>query len=265
MCVWAQAQRGTIVEDEAQVYQDADFDAPVIAVLKTGSVYSISTNKKGPFYKIRLKPGLVGWIADSDVRPGVIKVTPETHEEVRQEKKQREEEQNRKPFFASRYWGPSFEYVNYTEDTMGQERSSGTLFYGLKWSGFNTLFSGEIYTDSDILFSSGAPKYYQDVTGQSAGGFIVNAHFLFQTVDNLSRSALFYYGFGPMLRYSHFDLHLLSGGNVIGYSADDMSLGAVFDVGLAYRLGRASLRSDAKYYWEKSKYWSLGLNLGWEF
>ncbi|MDG0817459.1 SH3 domain-containing protein [Bdellovibrio svalbardensis] len=263
--VWAQAQQGTVVGDEAQVYQDPDFDSPIITVVPMGSVYSISKAKKGPFYKIRVKPGTVGWIVDSDIHPGVFKVTPETQAEVEKLKEQQALESKKRPFFATRYWGPVAEYLNYTEDTMGDERSAGTLFYGLKWNGYNTIFSGEIYTDAEILFHSGAPSYYQDLTGQSAGGFIVNANFLLQTVSSVSKSMLFYYGFGPTWRYSHFDLHLTNGSTVSEYSADDMALGILFDVGVGYRIGRVSVRTDARYYWEKNKYYGLGVNLGWEF
>ena len=263
---FAQAQKGTIVGEDAQVYRDPDFDAPVIATLKPGQVFAISKGKKGPFYKIRLKRGTVGWIADSDIRAGVLKVTETTQAEAQEEKEKKEAEESLNPFFASRYWGPVVEYLNYTEDTMGQERSAGVMFYGLKWSGFNTLFSGEVYTDANLLFSSGAPSYYKDATGQSAGGYIINANFLLQTVTPVGTSALWYYGFGPMLRYSHFDLHLYDGTQVNAYSADDMALGVVFDVGAAYRISRKfSVRTDAKYYWEKNRYFGIGLGVGYDF
>ena len=261
--VWAQSQQGTVIE-ETQIYQDADFDAPVIAVVKPGGVYSISTKKKGPFYKIKIKQGMIGWIADSDIHVGVIKNSASAQKKKIEEERERERD-TRRPFFATRYWGPAFEYMNYTEDTMGKERTAGLLFYGLKWSGYNTLIGGEIYTDSNLLIYSGAPSYYKDVTGQSAGGFIVNANFLFQTINPITPSALYFYGFGPALRYSHFDLHLPNGATTIGYSADDMALGAVFDFGLAFRLSRVSLRADAKYYWEKNKYFAGGASLGFEF
>lgn len=251
------AQKATVVLDGALVYQDADFDAPVIATLKLGEVYDISRAKKGPFHKIRIKPGTVGWVADVDVKPGIIKIKP-----PEKEKKER----RKKPFFAARYRGPTFDYINFTEDTLGEERSAGMLFYGVKFNGFNTLMEGEIYTEGNILFHIGAPQYYSDYTKKGADGFIVMANFLFQTVLPQSKSMLFYYGFGPMFKYSHFSLEVPNGTQTLNYSADDMNLGVVFNVGLAFRLGESlSLRTDAKYYWERSRYYGLGLNLGWEF
>lgn len=259
----AQSQKGTIVGEEAQIYQDPDFDAQVIAVLKLGGIYVISKSRKGPFYKIRIKSGVIGWIADTDVRPGIFKVNAENKEEAEAELEEKVE--TGKPFFATRYRGPVVEFVNYTEETMGKERSSHLPFYGIKWAGFNTLIKGEIYTDSSLLFYSGAPSYYQDLTGKSAEGFILNAQFLFQTVDNISRSVLYYYGFGPVARFSHFSLQLAEAANTNSYAADDLALGAVFDMGIAVRFKKLSLRGDAKYYWEKTKYSAFGINFGWEF
>lgn len=257
--VWAQAQQATVIIEGAMVYQDADFDAPVISTLKLGGVYSISTKKKGPFYKIRLKPGYTGWISDTDIKPGVIKIAaPEKAKPEREEKRKR-------PFFATRYRGPVLQYTNYMEDTLGKERTDGLLFYGAKINGFNTMFTGEIYTDANILFFFGAPSYYQDYTKHSADGFIFIADFLLQTVMPQGKNMLFFYGFGPMFKYSHFNLDVPSGSSTLSYSADDMSLGAVFDLGTAIRMGSWSLRGDAKYYWERTKYFAFGLSFSHDF
>lgn len=259
LSVWAQAQQATVVIDGALVYQDADFDAPVISTLKLGGVYSISTKKKGPFYKIRLKPGYTGWISDTDIKPGVIKITaPEKAKPEREEKR-------KKPFFATRYRGPVLQYTNYMEDTLGKERTDGLLFYGAKFNGFNTMFTGEIYTDANILFFFGAPSFYQDYTKRSADGFIFIADFLLQTVMPQGKNMLFYYGFGPMFKYSHFNLDVPSGASNVSYSADDMSLGAVFDLGTAVRMGDWSLRGDVKYYWERTQYLAFGLSFSHDF
>lgn len=262
LCLWAQAQQATVVMDGALIYQDADFDAPVISTVNLGTVYSISTKKKGPFYKIRLKPGHVGWIADTDIKPGVIKMEKP---EAPNKEAQREARKKNRPFFASRYWGPVLQYTNFTEDTLGQERNDGLLMYGVKFNGFNTMFSGEIYTDANILFHFGAPAYYSDYTKRSADGFIFIADFLLQTVIPQGKNALFFYGFGPLFKYSHFNIDVPDGASNLSYSADDMTVGAVFDVGAAARMGDFSLRLDGKYYWERTKYFAVGLNLGWQF
>lgn len=262
--VWSQqVQKGTVINDGAMVYQDADFDAPVIDTLKRGAVHSISKGTKGPFHKIRLNSGSLGWIADTDIKLGVLKLAS-----VKKEKtpEQEERERRKKPFFATRYRGPTFEFINFSEETLGKERSANLVFYGIKFNGYNTIFDGDIYADANIIFHSGAPDYYQSYTKKSADGMILIANFLLQTTLPQSKWHLVYYGFGPMFRYSNFNLEVPNGTKTTSYTAADMSLGALFDLGLAFRIGSSlSLRADAKYYWEKTQYYGLGLNLGWEF
>ncbi len=257
---FAQAQQATIANDAALVYRDADFDAPIVATLNAGAVFSISKGKKGPFHKIRLKPGTVGWIADSDVRLGVHKI-----QEIKESQPEQQPEEEKKPFFATRYRGPVFEMINFAEDTLGKERSQPLLFYGLKFAGFNTVISGDIYVESNILIHVGAPSYYKDYTQKEADGFIFISNLLLQTVIPSGKSMIYFYGFGPMFKYSRFNLELANGSNADSYTADDMTLGAVFNVGAGTRVGPTTVRADMKYYWEKAKYFGLGLNLGWEF
>lgn len=261
--VLAQVQKGTIIADEAQIYKDPDFDAPVMTVLKQGQVFQISKGKKGPFYKIRLKPGVTGWVSDAEIRPGVIKAE-DLHEAARAEEEAEEAHaRGKRPFFASRYRGLSLDFIDYAEDTMGGRRNAMTTFYGLKFNGYNTLFSGDMYTESNILFHSGAPDYYKQYTGHEGSGYIVILDFLFQTVLPKGKDLIFFYGFGPMFKYSHFDLTLT--GSQDGYSADDMTLGVLFNVGAAYRIKRVSIRPDIKYYWEKEGYLGYGINVGLDF
>ncbi len=262
----SQSQQATIT-NEALIYQNDDFDAPVIATLKRGTVYTISKGKKGPFYKIRVKPGTVGWIADTDVKVGVHKVaTPKAQKEMKPLfDPEKENDKKKKPFFASRFRGFTLDYIYYTEDTIGGTQSEFMMFYGAKFYGFNTLFDGEIYTESNILFSPSAPKYYEDVTGKSAGGFIFITDFLFQTPTPRGKDVITFYGFGPMLKYSHFNLEVPDGNRTLNYAADDMTIGAVINLGFAARFNRVAVRFDAKYYWEKTQYYGLGANVGLDF
>lgn len=262
---WAQAQQATVINDGSFVYQDPDFDAPVIDTLKLGAVHNISKTKKGPFYKIRVKPGILGWIADTDVKLGALKIKSSQKLKEGAIPKSDQKAKKRKPFFATRYRGPAVELINYTEETLGRERSANLLFYGMKFNGFHTIFDGEIYTDANILFHVGAPDYYKESTKKNADGFIFIANFLLQTPSPIGKNGLFYYGFGPMLKYSNFNLDVPNGTGTLTYTAADMAAGVLIDLGLAFRWSQFSLRTDAKYYWEKSKYYGLGLSLGWEF
>jgi Bacterial SH3 domain. len=261
--VWAQtSQRATVINDGAYVYKDADFDADIMMQLKAGGVYTISKGKKGPFYKIRIKQGVLGWIADSDMKVGVIKVAPppkplDLDKEILKKPV--------KPFETSRFRGIAVEMINYEEDTMGEYRNDQLLFYGIKWNGYNTMFSGDIYTDANLLFHFGAPKYYEELTGHPADGFIFMANFLLETVAPQGENMMFFYGFGPMFKYSHFTV-AVDGAEQENFPADDMNLGAVFNIGMGFRPTESlSLRTDFKYHWEKNKYFGLGLNLGFAF
>lgn len=140
------------------------------------------------------------------------------------------------------------------------------VFYGLKFNGFDTVFDGEIYTDANLLLHFGAPDFYSEATGKNADGLIIIGNFLLQTTFPQGKSRIFFYGFGPMFKYTHYALEVPDGVDSKTYAADDLNIGAVFNVGYSFRIFTdLSLHMDAKYYWEKTSYYGLGLNLGWEY
>lgn len=256
------AQKGTIIVEVADIYAKDDFDSGVIAQVKKNQVYDISKFPKGAFYKIRLKPGVLGWISDTDVRPGhPIK------EGMPAKKKEPEKNSviSKKPFMFRRYWGPAVEMINWTEDTMGKNRTETMTLYGVQWAGYNTVMAGEVYTHASILLSPAAPKYYESNTGNSANGWIYKMNFTFETALPQSPYYLLYFGFGPSFTYSHFDVSLTESGRKVNYSLDDMSIGALFDIGLAFKTGKFSPRFAFKYYWEKKTMTALVATVGWEF
>jgi len=272
----AQSQKAKVINEGAQVYKDADFDAPVLTQLKAGQVYDISLKTKGPFYKIRIKPGLTGWIADTDVRTGKaagVKTPPDAGKKPVPEKTPKKDEKNefleKKPtrsFYGSRYRGPVLAYLTYNENTMGDLRSQNLPFYGFKVQGPHTMFTGDLRTDADFLFHFGAPSYYEKGTGFPASGWIFITDFVFETAYPQSKWHMLTFGFGPMFKYSHYQVTLLQNSKQVSYSLDDMNLGAVFDGGLAFRIADTyALRFNVKYYWEKTKYWGGSLTFGFPF
>lgn len=62
-------RKGLVMNDEAAVFEQPDFDSTVIMTLQPGRVFDISDNKRGPFYKIRYQANKIGWISDADVQP----------------------------------------------------------------------------------------------------------------------------------------------------------------------------------------------------
>ncbi len=268
----AQSQKATVIHEDAIVYSDADFDAPMIGTLKLGSVYEISLGRKGPFYKIRIKPGMTAWIADNDIRPNNTKNPSASTEKSRKKKAPVVEEEEdpispkRRPFDEQRFRGLGLEMIQYKEDTLGSKQSQGLLFYGFQFAGPNTLFSGDVPIESNILFHSGAPNYYNTAPGHGGTGWIIITDFLFQTTNPAGTNFNYFYGFGPVLKYSHFDLSLMSGGKSGNYAADDVGLGAVFNLGMGFRIfNNGAVRLEGKYYWEKQMYPALSLSFLWAF
>ena len=259
------SQKGQVIaEDLVDIYKDPDFDSKVIGRAEPGKIYDISKYPKGPFYKIRLKHGLLGWISDAEVKPTTAQIEPQKKNKPIKEKAE-SKEISKKPFLKMRFRGPSIEIVNWIEDTAAATRTETLNFYGMNWSGYNTMISGDVYTDANLLFALNAPKYYQRVTGNSAGGWIFKMNFLFQTPLPQTKYYLLYYGFGPSFTYSHFDVTLVENSKNQSYALDDMSVGAVFNIGLSFKIGTISPRVSVKYYWEKKQMPAVALSLGWEF
>ncbi|MBX2989252.1 MAG: SH3 domain-containing protein [Bdellovibrionaceae bacterium] len=286
----AAAKEGTgpkgivVAEEEATVFNAPDFDAQVIATLPPGAVYDISSGKKGPFYKIRVKPGLVGWVSDADVRPLATSAVNRIEEMKKaatgkatapgagakdsalgESPSDKTKGGARKPLHRNRYGGLGLESVNYVEDTMGKSRRENLLFYGARFTGPNVIVSGDMLTDAEILFHSGAPKYYESATGNPAGGFILLGNFLFINEVPQTPTVMAYYGFGPTFRWSHFEVTLDQTTMKRSYALDDMTLGAVFNAGVAFGVGRYAVRLDGRYYWETQKYTSFALAFQREF
>lgn len=261
------SQKGTVIVEEAEVYQKDDFDSRVIGRVKEGQVFDISKRPLGPFFKIRLKQGVLGWISDADIRPGnqsqsdkgKVLDSPPPQLQTKSYKS------DRKPFPGQRFRGLAVESQNWIEDTMGATRSETLMFYGAQWAGNDTMFSGEMFTEANLLIAGSPPKYYQELTGHSAAGWIFRMNFAFQTVLPQSRSYYLYYGFGPSFTYSHFDVSLNENSKAISYALEDMSLGAIFDLGIAFRIGSSSPRFSLKYIWEKKQMLGLAGSWGWQF
>lgn len=265
----AASQWGTIVVDEAMVFKDPDFDSDMIAQVHRGEVFVMGTQPQGPFYKIKLKDGRLGWVMDVDIKPGKNSSTQTTVKKNEKKTKNnivQNSDKSKSPakviFGAQRWRGLHYELIQFTEKTMGKKYSESLGFLGLRIAGPNTVADGDTFVTTDVLFYFDAPKYYDQVTGQKADGWIMLTQFLFQTLYAQASQYYSMIGFGPLFKYSHFNLSLDRSGKIYNYSADDMYLGFVLQGGVAARLNPSlSLRLDAKYYYEKQQYFSGGFSL----
>lgn len=278
------AQKGVVIVEEATVFQEPDFDSAVLGTLSAGGVYDMSVAKKGMFYKVRLKPGTTGWVSDAEIKPtgsAASQKRPTNAGKAADRKKkgifsdplvlppEHDKLSKSRPMTRKRYHGPVLEFMNYVEDTMGAiYRQSNMMFYGYKWSGNNTLMDGEMYIDSEILFRFSPPQYYADATRNSASGFMLVGNFLFENEQAQGRDDMLFYGFGPTFKYTHYEVTLNndpSAGKKRSYSLDDMTVGMVFNFGMAHDFGGQALRFDLRYYWETRQYLAFGLAFQFEF
>lgn len=268
---WQQAQ---VITPEANVYQAADFDSPVLGHLKAGTVWNISKEVTGAFYQIRVRDNLIGYVCDVDVKAGkpIVKgrVSPEKSKPLSGSTPEKKEPASKKerPFEYTDFWGIELASIRFRENTMGLRPTDQLSFYGLQFSGPNIVFDGYT-TEFNALVSLGAPRYYQQATGNDTSGFIFLTDFLFIQNRNLSRDVMFFFGFGPMFKFSKFEVALncdagLCNGTTTGTlpeSLTDMSLGAVFDTGITQRLSTSfALRAELQYYWEKLQYYGFSLS-----
>ncbi len=256
--------KAKVITESALVYKAADFDSPVLGALPAGREYEVSQRSFGPFHRIRVGKK-IGYIADNDIQPLNFVFGNQVGSAKKKKPSPKDPEKKKRPFALSRFVGPSIATINFTESTMGRKLSDSETFFGVKMSGTDVLVEGEATTEINLMFFYGAPDYYAKLTGQAASGWTFLSDFQFHTVSTLSPIMLGFFGFGPMFRFSKFDLAVKDGSVTNHYLASDMVLGAAFSAGIAVRLGGIALRSEAKYYWEKNQYSGIGASLQFEF
>lgn len=250
------------------VYQLPDFDSENIQTLKNGQKIIVSRQTFNfTFRVVALGGGKKGYVSTAEIQLANVS-TQKKKAELQKKKKAEEDDKKVKPLELSRFRGLSVESINFTEDTMAGTYSDQIILVGFRASGVNTLFSGLTATDGSVLFYSGVPKYYTKRTGQTASGWIFNAHFTFDTLIPVGRHSLMSYGFGPMLRYSQFAVQIAgagTNGRPASYSLEDLNFGFLLRAGMAFRLGSLSIRPDLKYFFEGKRYWGLDIGFLWNY
>lgn len=253
-------QFGKVIHPGSLVYKNSDFDAPVIAKLAAGKMYLISNQIVGAFYKIKIKDGVYGYIADTDIRP----VTAESEKKLKntnnkKNKTSTSKSKKQKAFEFQKYRGLQISQITFKEDTMSVDPKENLTFFGFRVSGPDILVEGS-YVDSTIQIHLGAPQYYEKATKKSADGLILLMDFKWQTVFPQGKNTMLYFGFGPMLKYSQFRTALNVSGKEEAYDLVDMSVGAALDLGITQRFEQFALRGEILYYWEKTQYSGLALS-----
>lgn len=271
----AKAVPATILNDEAIVYQSPDFDSEQLTTLGQDTKVEVSQKNFGPFHRVRMKNGKMGYIADNDFIFQGQKVPPaekktEKLAEKKNENKQLTEatvSEKTEPKKSKNYslagsqlWGPNLSYIVYRESTMGINPSQKSLFFGAKFTGPDLFIEGDSYSEMNILVRAGAPELYAQATGVPTQGWIFMPDILMQNRQPQTKNVMTSYGYGLMFRYSKYDVGLRNAnGTTNFYSLEDMVLGAVANAGFFYKIGQMTLRGEYKLYMEKMTYWGIGL------
>lgn len=274
---WSSPPRGRILQSGTLVYEKPSFDAEVIAEVSEGREYEMSTRKfAGIFYRVRLRPNVIGYVADTDIKPLFANPEEKLPRNVREAKRDTKKEQENKRDFGreskpqrsfemTRYFGLGMTQIEYTEEAIGKTRKASLNFLQFKLFGPNVLVEGPFPTEFNLMFFSGAPGYYERVTGQGANGFILMTDFKFLNLRPMGRSMITHFGFGPLLRYSQFDISVMDSGRLKSYSLGSMALGLSFSGGIGFRLGSLAARGELRYDWEKEQHLGLGASLQYAF
>lgn len=261
------SQEGLIQVDGAAVYQKPDFDSRVVHYLKKGQRVRISTRTYsgtggfGAFYKVRYAPRKYGYITDIEVVPQFETAGPNGKKLKENETYGMADDDERgiKPIYFQKWIGGFAGLVGFSEKIGGKTASEDVMAFGVRLTGPETLYGG-LPLDSEILVSPSVPDYYGAIVDEGSG-FLLMASTALQFPYYQGRRSLVYYGIGPLLVYTNFQL-------TVGdedLDSQELRLGAVINAGYAHRIGRFALRLDARYYWEEETYLGYGLSLQHEY
>lgn len=260
-----------VVQDEgATVFPNPSFDTDPIAYLDPGQKVRVSRKKYpgkdgfGLFYIVFIASGQRGYVSDVEIIPQFTetKFTKREKQNPEFEEVTKEPEPQKEPMLFTRYLGLSVHSVQFKEAFSGGDLDAATPMYGLKLTGPGYLFE-EIPLDIDILLAPEPPEYYDKVlaTAPSSGLLIFTSmalKFPFIDLDNFH----IYYSLGLVGNYSRFKIQI--GSNT--FDSQEFKVGLLGGLGAAMRIkGRYFIQGDARYYYEKTKYWGYAISFGLQY
>lgn len=250
------AQKAKIVSSEVEIYADADFDSEVLTSVREGEIYFISDKTYGPFYRIKLKNGKVGYIVDYELDiEGKGRLQEKDLDVLMFERMSRDnkkmddhldEQTEEAQLFGKPYMGPMIQFINYHENTMGGDQVDDLWALGYKkisdfsWS---------------VIGSFGAPKYYADKTGGRTTGLNLWGDIgVSSQVVNFKNSGI---RFGGSL-FTHISLIQLETSQR-KFDLHDLTLGLALETGWLYQItSKYVFELYLKYYFDKTNYAGLG-------
>lgn len=249
---WA-AQKARIAEPEIEVYQSADFDSEILDIVQENETYLVSNKSYGPFYRIKLKDGRIGYVVDYalDIE-GRGRVKARDFDQLELEaakKKQNSESQARQQeiddeeeeFFGQTYRGPFVQLLNYHEKAFGGEQIANLYTLGYKsvsqlaWSAMATF---------------GAPSYYAEKTAGSASGFQLWGDIGFSNnVANIDKNEI---RVGVTL-FAHLSALKVTA-PARSYDLHDVTGGLALEGSFLMKFQRHALDFSMKYFFDKATY-----------
>jgi hypothetical protein len=84
-----------------------------------------------------------------------------------------------------------------------------------------------------------------------------------QFIDKFAgdKNSMAFFGFGPMIKYSRYLVQGKFNDRITNFDMANLNLGVIMSLGITKRFGKFAIRSDARYYIEKTQYSALGLSL----
>lgn len=253
-------QKARIVEPEIEVYQAADFDSEILEVVREGENYLVSNKSYGPFYRIKLKDGRIGYIVDYalDIEGrGRVQARDFDQLELAEAKKkqssesrarQQEIDDDEESFFGDTYQGPFVQLLNYHEKSFGGEQIANLYTVGYKsvnqlaWSAMATL---------------GAPAFYAEKTGGSASGFQLWGDIgISNTIANIQRNEI---RLGVTL-FAHLAAIKVNT-PARSYDLHDVTAGLALEGSFFVKFDRHALDFSVKYFFDRASYAGFGLGV----
>ena len=258
------AKRAVVLVDGAMVYKRGDFGAPVLGYLRKGKKIKVSNKTYGPFFRVKLRQGVIGYISDIDVK--VLGSASSGRKAVKHSKKRRPRRKSGPHVLAGRKMGVGLGMISYTDSfpdsTTKQDviQSSSTPFLFLNYQKPADYFDGAVISDANIGLSLGTPSLYEffSVNAPSGYVFLGDYNLLMPMRSMTKHNRSMYWGAGLMFSYSNVTIGVTSGSDTVDVPAADLRIGASLVLGYTQKIGKFSFKVEPKLYFEKETY--LGLN-----
>lgn len=260
------AQKAKIISPNVDVYSDADFDSDILETVKLGETYMISNKVYGPFFRIKLKSGKIGYIPDTEVDiEGKGRVVPAAKDKDEDEtsddpflndmeapfKKNKKSQRDADEEEDEDLQGVTLQLVNYHEDTLGAVQIDDLPAIGYK--------SISDFAAWEVIASFKAPKYYSDQLNASVRAINVWGTFGISSEVPLLPSWSARYGGGLMGHASFVNITAPQK----SYEMQDLTVGAYLEGSVLVRIAKLRYDLSIKYIFDKQSYGALGFTIFW--